>query len=153
MKRDNTGAEAKLMVIINEHISIPEDELTFTASRSGGPGGQHVNKVSSKITLWFDLANSPSLSLEDKELVASRLGSRIDKDGILHVTSQTTRSQLSNRELATNRFVELPRDALRQFPIRKKTRVSKGAKLRRLEEKKQHGILKTRRPERVPVED
>ena len=123
------------MVIINEHISIPEDELTFTASRSGGPGGQHVNKVSSKITLWFDLANSPSLSFEDKELVASRLGSRIDKDGILHVTSQTTRSQLSNRELATNRFVELLRDALKQVPVRKKTRVSKGAKLRRLEEK------------------
>jgi ribosome-associated protein len=141
------------MIIINEHISIPEDELTFTASRSSGPGGQHVNKVSSKITLWFDLANSPSLSVEDKELIAGRLGSRIDKDGILHVTSQTTRSQLSNRELATNRFAELLRDALKQVPIRKKTRVRKGAKLRRLEEKKQHGLLKSRRSEKVPIED
>jgi len=127
--------------------------LTFTASRSGGPGGQHVNKVSSKITLWFDLANSPSLSPSDKELIASRLGSRIDKDGILRVTSQTTRSQFSNRELATNRFIELLRDVLRQLQKRKKTGVSKGAKLRRLEEKKQRGLLKSRRSERVTDED
>lgn len=143
----------KAMIIINENISIPEDELTFTASRSGGPGGQHVNKVSSRITLWFDLANSPSLSLEDKELIASRLGSRIGKDGVLHVTSQATRSQLSNRELATNRFVELMQSALKQVPIRKKTRVSRGAKLRRLEEKKQHGLLKSRRSQKVSDED
>ena len=140
------------MIVINEYISISEDELTFTASRSGGPGGQHVNKVSSKMTLWFDLANSPSLSAADKELVVSRLGSRIDKEGILHVTSQTTRSQLSNRELATNRFVELLQSALKQLPVRKKTRVSKGAKLRRLEEKKQHSLLKSGRSARVPDE-
>lgn len=141
------------MIVINERISIPEDELTFTASRSGGPGGQHVNKVSSKITLWFDLANSPSLSPADKELIASRLGTRIDKDGVLHVTSQSTRSQLSNKELATNRFVELLQSALKQFPMRKKTRVSKGAKLRRLEEKKQRGSLKQARSKKVPHED
>ncbi len=141
------------MIEIDERISIPEEELSFTASRSGGPGGQHVNKVSSKITLWFDLANSPSLSDEDKQLIADRLGSRIAKDGVLRVTSQSTRSQLSNRELATSRFVELLQSALKKLPPRKKTRVGKGAKLRRLEAKKQHGARKKARSQKVPVED
>jgi ribosome-associated protein len=70
-----------------------------------------------------------------------------------HVTSQQTRSQLENKEPAIERFVELLRDALRKVPIRKKTRISKGAKLRRLEGKKQYGLLKSERSERVPVED
>ena len=83
----------------------------------------------------------------------SRLERRIGKDGVLRVISQQTRSQLETRELAIERFAELLRDALRQVPIRKKTRVSKGAKLRRLEEKKQRGLLKSRRSARVPVED
>jgi ribosome-associated protein len=141
------------MTIINEHISIPEEELVFTASHSSGPGGQNVNKLSSKVTLWFDVVNSPSLSQDQKDLILRRLQNRIGKDGMLRVISQQTRSQLSNRELATNRFVELLRDALRQLPTRKKTRVSKGAKLRRLEEKKQHGLLKSRRSARVPDDD
>lgn len=141
------------MIIINERLSIPEEELTFTASRSSGPGGQHVNKVSTKVVLWFDLARSPSLSPEDKELIASRLGSRIDKGGVLRVVSQSTRSQLSNRELAIERFEKLVRDALRTVPIRRKTRVSKRAKLRRLEAKKQHGALKQARTKKVPIDD
>jgi ribosome-associated protein len=103
--------------------------------------------------LWFDVVNSSSLSPEQKELIQRRLGNRIGKDGLLRVICQQTRSQAENRELAVERFAELLRDALRQVPTRKKTRVSKGAKLRRLEEKKQHSIVKSRRSERVPVED
>jgi ribosome-associated protein len=141
------------MIEINNRVSIPEEELRFTASLSSGPGGQNVNKVSSRITLWFDVANSPSLSLEQKDSVMRRLASRIGKDGVLRVISQQTRSQAANRELATERFVELLQDALKQVPIRKKTRVSKGDKLRRLEEKKQHGILKSERTKKVPIED
>ncbi len=141
------------MVIINERISIPEEELTFTASRSSGPGGQHVNKVSSRITLWFDLANSPSIAEEDKELIRTQLGSRIGKDGFLRVSSQGTRSQVANREAAIERFVELMQAALHRLPIRKKTRVTKGAKERRLEEKKQRGIQKQGRSKKVPIED
>ncbi len=141
------------MVTINDRISIPEDELDFTASRSGGPGGQHVNKVSSKVILWFDVANSPSLSEEDKELITRRLGRRIDKDGFLRIVSQSTRSQAANRELAVERLVELLQDALKQIPIRRKTRLSRASKLRRLEEKKQRSMVKHGRSKRFSVEE
>jgi ribosome-associated protein len=141
------------MIEITNQLSIPENELRFTASLSGGPGGQNVNKVSSRVTLWFDVVSSSSLSPEQKDLVMRHLATRIGKDGVLRVISQQTRSQLENRELAVERFVELLREALRQVPIRKKTRVSKGAKLRRLEEKKQHSIQKQARSKRTLIED
>jgi ribosome-associated protein len=82
-----------------------------------------------------------------------RLATRIGKDGVLRVISQKTRSQAANRELAVERFVELMRDAVRHAPVRKKTRVSRAAKKRRLEEKRQRGILKKRRSEIVAVEE
>ena len=89
------------------------------------------------MTLWFDVGSSPSLSPEQKNLVTRRFATRIGKNGVLHVVSQQTRSQLENKELAVERFSELLRDTLKQVPTRKKTRVSKEAKLRRLEENKQ----------------
>ncbi len=141
------------MIEITDQVAIPEEELRFTASLSSGPGGQNVNKVSSRITLWFDVVNSPSLSPEQKELILRRIGSRIGKDGVLRVISQKPRSQAENRELAVERFVELLRDAVRQVPVTKKTRVSRAAKRRRLKEKKQHGIVKHERSKRVPVQD
>ena len=145
------GEEA--MIIINEHLSIPREELVFTASHSSGPGGQNVNKLNSRITLWFDIINSPSLSFAQKDLVLRGLQNRIGKDGVLRVTAQQTRSQAANRELATNRFAELLRDALKQIPKRMKTKVSRAAKIRRLEEKKQRGILKHGRSGKVSTED
>jgi ribosome-associated protein len=135
-----------------DHTSIPVEELSFTASHSSGPGGQNVNKVSSRVTLWFDLVNSPSLSPEDKELIMRRLATRIGKDGVLRVICQQTRSQVENKELAIERFAQLLRDAMKQVPVRKKTRVSKGAKLRRLEEKRKHSFIKRERT-RSPLED
>jgi ribosome-associated protein len=141
------------MIQVTDEVSVPEDELRFTASLSSGPGGQNVNKVNTRVTLWFDVVNSPSLSPEHKELIASRLGSRISKDGVLRVISQQTRSQLANREAAVERFVSLLRTALKQEKARRKTGVSKMAKKRRLEEKKQHSILKRERSKRVSLED
>jgi ribosome-associated protein len=141
------------MVIINEQISIPEEELVFTASHSSGPGGQNVNKVSSRVTLWFDVVNSQTLSPDQKDLVLRRLQNRIGKDGVLRVISQQTRSQAANRELATKRFTELLKGALKQSPRRKKTNVTRAAKLRRLEEKRRHSLLKHERSKRVPAED
>ena len=105
------------------------------------------------MTLWFDVVNSSSLSPEDKELIMNRLKTRIGKNGVLRVISQQTRSQVENKELAVERFVELMQDAVKQVPIRKKTRVSKRAKMRRLEEKKQRSIVKQARSKKVPVED
>ena len=128
------------MIEITDQVAIPEEELKFTASLSSGPGGQNVNKVSSRITLWFDVVNSPTLSPEQKELISRRLENRISKDGVLRVISQKTRSQAANLELAVERFIELLRNAVKQVLTRKRTRVSREAKLRRLEEKKQHSL-------------
>lgn len=105
------------------------------------------------MTLWFDVANSPSLSPEQRELVLRRLKTRIGKDGVLRVICRQIRSQAANRELAMERFAELMQHALRQMPIRKKTRVGRAAQLRRLEEKKQRSVLKSSRSERVLIED
>lgn len=82
-----------------------------------------------------------------------RLENRISKDGVLRFISQQTRSQVENKEIAIGRFVELLREAVKKVPVRKKTRVSKGAKLRRLEKKKQRGSLKQERSKKVPTED
>jgi ribosome-associated protein len=142
--------KAAFMIRINERISIPENELNFTASHSSGPGGQNVNKVSSRVTLWFDVVNSPSLPLQDKERIIARLAGRIGKDGVLRVISQQTRSQAANRELTIRRLIELLRAALKQSPRRKKTRVSRAARLRRLEEKRQRSLLKKERSKRLP---
>ena len=113
----------------------------------------NVNKVSSRITLWFDVVNSPGLSQEQKNLVMRRLKTRIGKDGVLLVISQQTRSQAANRELVVERVAELLRDAIRLVPVRKKTHISRAAKLRRLEEKRHRSVLNGERSKMVPIED
>ena len=76
------------MIQINRGVSIPDDEIHFTAARSSGPGGQHVNKVSSRVTLLFDLEKTDSLTEEEKRRVISRLSTRINRAGILRVVCQ-----------------------------------------------------------------
>jgi ribosome-associated protein len=133
------------MVQITDQLSIPKSELSFTASRSSGPGGQHVNKVSTRVTLRFDVTNSPSLTLEQKELIFAQLATRISKEGVLRVVSQKTRSQAANRQLAIERFVQLLQDAFRQRPERKPTKVPAVAKQKRLADKKHRSHLKRER--------
>ncbi|HEY2382555.1 MAG TPA: alternative ribosome rescue aminoacyl-tRNA hydrolase ArfB [Terriglobia bacterium] len=133
------------MIHIMDGISIPEDEVTCTASRSGGPGGQNVNKVSTKITLSFPVSHSAALSDEQKSRIAGRLASRINNDGVLQVVSQRTRSQEMNRTDAIERFSELLRQALTPRKARIKTRQPKGAKEQRLEEKKHRSAKKQTR--------
>src|SRR5579871_3724278 len=101
-----------IVIVVNEHLTIPESELTFTASRSGGPGGQNVNKVSSRVTLTFDVMHSAALSESQRRRISTRLQTRINKDGLLRVISQRTRSQELNREDALTRFIELLQNAL-----------------------------------------
>ncbi|HUF16757.1 MAG TPA: alternative ribosome rescue aminoacyl-tRNA hydrolase ArfB [Thermoanaerobaculia bacterium] len=130
------------MIEINEDLSIPDDEITLTASRSSGPGGQNVNKVNSRITLWFDIGKSTALDDAQKQKLLDALRSRVTGDGVLHVSSQRHRAQGANREAAIARFAELVREALSEQRPRKVTRVSKAARARRIEEKKQRGAIK-----------
>ena len=133
------------MIHVMDGVLIPENEVRMTASRSGGPGGQNVNKVSSKVTLSFDVRGSTVLSEEQKRKIIGRLATRISKEGILQIVSQRTRSQELNRLDAVERFSELLRRALTPQTPRIKTRVSEAAKQRRIDEKKKHGLTKQKR--------
>ena len=141
------------MIQITDQLSVPEDELRFTSSRSSGPGGQHLNKTSTRVTLRFDLANSPSLSPEQKQLLRERLPTRISKEGVLRVVSQKTRSQAANRKAALERFVGLLRQSLELRPERKPLRMPQAAKEKRIADKKRRGHLKRERGWKSSRED
>ena len=130
---------------ITSSVRIPLSELSFTFSRSSGKGGQHVNKVSSRATLWFDIGGSKSLTAEQKQLIRQRLAGRINKQGILRLDADRRRSQGANREDAVSRFASLLRDALHVDKTRHKTKPSHGAKKRRLQAKKHRSRLKKQR--------
>ena len=133
------------MIRITDSLSIPETEITFTASRSGGPGGQNVNKVSSRVTLLFDVAASRSLSEEQRRRILTKLATRINQDGVLRIVSQRTRSQDLNRADALERFSDLLRRALTMARRRVKTAVPAAVRERRLEEKKKRTRIKQSR--------
>jgi ribosome-associated protein len=130
------------VIAIAPGVEIPESELEFIASRSGGPGGQNVNKVSSRVTLRFDLGRSSALSEEQRQRIRAKLSSRINKEGVLQVTSQRTRSQDLNRDDALERFAELLRAALREEKKRLKTRATRASQEERLREKKRRRVVK-----------
>ena len=127
---------------------IPASELYFSYSRSSGKGGQHVNKVNTKVSLSFDLANSPSLTEEQKSLLRQRLGNRINKEGVLRLDGDRKRSQRGNQEEVIQRFIRLLQDGLYIQKTRKKTKPSRNAKQRRLQVKKKRSQLKQQRGKR-----
>ena len=129
-------------------ISISEDELVFKASRSGGPGGQNVNKVNTRVTVFFDVINCQSLSDAQKRRILSRLATRTDKNGVLRVVSQKYRTQKANRRVAVERLGQLLTDALKTRPVRKKTKIPYAINKRRLEEKRRRSLLKQQRARR-----
>jgi ribosome-associated protein len=137
------------MIDVMPGLTIPEDELHFDASRSGGPGGQNVNKVSSRVTLTFDVNSSSALSDDQKRMIFQKLAGRINQEGVLRVVSQRTRSQELNRSDATVRFSELIRVALTPQRARIKTRVPRAARDRRVEEKKKRAQVKLGRGKRI----
>ncbi len=133
---------SNMPVIINDRLSIPADELTFTASRSAGPGGQHVNKVNSRITLMFDIEASSSLDDQQKERLREHLATRINKLGLLRVSAQKERSQVLNRRRAVERFADLLRQALEEKAERRPGKIPKRSKRRRLQDKRRRSAIK-----------
>jgi ribosome-associated protein len=119
-----------------------ENEFIFSASRSGGPGGQNVNKVSTKVELRFNLLLSYSFSVKEKELLFRKLKNKINKDGELLIISQSERSQLLNKQLVTEKFYILISKALTIPKYRRATKPTFSSKLKRLEEKKNRGSIK-----------
>ena len=95
------------MIRISDNLFIPDGELSFVASASGGPGGQNVNCVNTRVTLLFNVDESPSLSDDQKMRIREGLSTRINKDGVLRITCQDSRSQWANRERAAGRLVRL----------------------------------------------
>ncbi len=120
-------------------------EFTFKTSRSGGPGGQNVNKTETKVELIFDVRNSMLLSEHEKELVVKNLATRIDDDGILHLSRSTERSQLGNKERVIEKFYELLEKALKPKKKRIPVKISKAQKEARIKSKKLRSEKKSAR--------
>jgi ribosome-associated protein len=128
-----------------------ERELQFQASRSGGAGGQNVNKVATKVELRFHVESSELLTDEEKTRIQEKLANRITNDGYLQVVCQEERSQLQNKELCISRFYELLRQALTQQKKRKASKPTKASVKKRLEGKKKQADKKANRGYRADL--
>lgn len=135
-------------IVINERLSIPAAELDFRFSTSSGPGGQHVNKSETQVTLLFDVAHSPSLDESSRARLLAKLDKRLDQNGVLHLSVQEYRSQHQNRSLAIARFQKLLADALKVRKKRRPTRPIRAAIERRLAAKKQRSQRKKERSQK-----
>lgn len=124
-------------LVVNERITIPAAELRVSFARSGGPGGQNVNKVETKVELRWTPAETGALSETDKAWLLKRFAARLTSEGELLVTSSRTRDQTRNRDDARQKLAEAVRKALERPKRRRKTKPSRGAVEKRLEDKKQ----------------
>lgn len=129
-------------------LAIDPDEIQETFVRATGPGGQHVNTTSTAVQLRFDVRHSPSLPEDVRQRLERLAGRRLTRDGVLVLVAQGQRSQLRNREEALARLIELIREATHKPVPRVKTKVSRSAKRRRVDDKKRHGAVKSLRKAR-----
>jgi len=127
---------------INGELSIHGDELAFTAVRSAGPGGQNVNKVATKVTLTFDVAQSRSLTDRQRAVLLDRLASRLTAEGVLRLSSSRHRTQRANRREVLTRLVDLLRQLLRPVRVRRPTKPTFGSIQRRLSDKARRAATK-----------
>lgn len=134
-------------------VEIPQDRLLFKYSRSAAPGGQNVNKVNTKVAVFFDVVNYDVFSDGEKKRILARLTTRANKNGVIHVVSQRFRTQRANRAAAVERLQRLLTEALKTSPIRRKTIAPEHIKKKRLEEKRQHSLLKRQRAKKHLAED
>jgi len=131
--------------LVVAHVVIPEAELRWTASRASGPGGQNVNKVSSKIDLRFDFEDSDALSDELKARLRVKAAARLDAEGQIQITSQLTRNQPDNLEDARQKLAALLRSAMSAPKARRKTKPSRAKKAKRVAEKRVQAAKKQSR--------
>ena len=132
-------------LVVTPRVTIPGGELALAFARSGGPGGQNVNKVSSKVELRWNPTTSAALTEDDRAWLVQRLRSRLTSDGTLIVTSTATRDQGKNRDDATSKLALIVRAALHRPKPRRPTRPSRSAKRRRVADKRHHAEIKRHR--------
>jgi len=130
---------------IRDGLVIPHWELIFTASRSGGPGGQHANKTNSRVTLHWALESSAAFSDYEKSRLRQRLAGRLNADGVLLLHVEETRQQSRNKEIACERLATLLREALKTQKRRRPTKRTKSSQKRRVAEKRARGDIKKMR--------
>ena len=140
----------KTMIVITDEISISEEDLKFKFVRSSGPGGQNVNKVSTAVQLRFDVVGSSTLPSDLRSRLMTLAGNRVTENGVLVIDAQQYSSQSQNRQAAIDRLVDLIKQAAIPPKVRRKTKLSAGAKQRRVESKRRRGEVKQLRK---PVND
>lgn len=131
-----------IALVINDEVQVPLSELVYTASRSSGPGGQHVNTTDSRIQVRWNVLASSALSEAERAMVLKNLASRLTEAGDLILASDTHRSQRRNREEVTQRLAALVREALIPPKPRKKTKPTRASREKRLEEKRKKSRTK-----------
>lgn len=133
------------LIVIHPALAIPEAELTFRTSRSGGPGGQHVNTTDSKVELYFDVRGTACLPEPTRARLLEALAPRLDGQGVLRLVCQSSRSQHANKRMVVSRFQEVLAAALKPQRKRVATRPGRAARARRLDLKRQRSSVKQSR--------
>ncbi|MCA9949393.1 MAG: aminoacyl-tRNA hydrolase [Anaerolineales bacterium] len=149
---DEERLDTEKVIQINERIAVLLADLNFRYSTSSGPGGQHANRSATRATLLFDI-NAANLDEQTRERLLEKLSSRLDKNGILQISVQDSRSQLKNRETAVARFQSLLADALQIPKKRRKTRPSQSAITKRIAKKKKQSRIKKERSKKWSPDD